>query len=271
MSKNDLIPKETDDIRCHLQKTVLGGLICSAAKQGGGDLSNRVDAKICFNCDVGKIYRDLGCESASPNIYILKHSGGLGTSPFLLSTLESIFCSIRKRDTTLDYCKKCNLVTASTTRTIFTETRTLIELETFYTAYKFIEDARKKLRDGKFEHVITLSISCLESIMKICHDRVGVAYPKKEALTDLWKSTREILKFEEVANEGSLISALNSTVGGLITHLGGIRNSLSDSHGEGDKDKEVPYMIAELALNLSSTISTLIIRRYKAIAGEKNE
>jgi hypothetical protein len=272
MKKNDLVPNDGDDFGCHLQKIEIGGLICSAARRSGGDLTNRVNAKICFNCDVGKIYRDIGCDSASSNILIYRHSSGLGTSPFLQQDMESIFCSIRKRETTIENCKQCNLVVASTTKTTISEARGLLEEEGFYTAYKSLEEARKELRDGKFEHVITLSITFLESTMKICHDRLGETYPDKEAVSTLWKSTREILKFDSVIDEDSFVMLLDSISGGLINRLGGIRNSLSDSHGVGDEDAEVPFMIAELALNLSSALSTLIIRRFKQIGvGGKDE
>jgi hypothetical protein len=105
-------PKENDNIDCHLQQVGMGSLICRAARQTGDKTTNEVNPTICFNCDAGKVYRDIGCDAILPKIRIYPYSGG---SSF---QIESLLCKIRKRETTLDYCKTCNLVNAETTRHI---------------------------------------------------------------------------------------------------------------------------------------------------------
>jgi len=61
------------------------------------------------------------------------------------------------------------------------------------------------------------------------------------------------------------MTALVNTLFGVVTKLAGLRNALSDSHGSNNTDPVASKYIAELALNTSCTLSTIIIRRYKQI------
>lgn len=264
MPQQNIEPGEHDNIECHLQQVGTGGLICKAAKQtGSGDYTNEVNPSICFNCSVGKIFREVGCDSASPQIKILQYIGG---SELML---RNIFCQRRKRDTTLDFCRSCDLVTAPTTRQIISTARSIFESYGFYSAYKDIEKAREAIRDGNFENAITRSISCLESTMKICHEKLGQPLPSGKQVTDLWKSTRNTLKFDELiinSDSSGCLTNLMNTLSGAITHLGGLRNALGDAHGRGLSAPDVSQAIAELAINIASTLSTMIVRRFLQIS-----
>jgi hypothetical protein len=110
----------------------------------------------------------------------------------------------------------------------------------------------------------------LESTIKTCHDELGKPLPNKKQITDLWKSARNILEFDKMDNTGATENLLNS-LSGAVMHLGGLRNVLSDSHGKGKYPPEVSENIAELAINISSTPSTMILRRYIQIKEVKNE
>ena len=170
-------PNENDNIDCHLQKIGNGTLICSAARQTGENTTNEVDPEICFNCPAGKIYRDVGCDAVLAKIRIFPTFGGHTVN------YEKLFCKIRKRETTLDYCRTCGLVSAETTRKIVTTARGLFEAQGFYSAYKDIEKARESIRDGNFENAVTRSISCLESTMRICHEKLGQSLPSKKQIS----------------------------------------------------------------------------------------
>ncbi len=87
-------PSEKDDISCHLQDIGMGTLVCRAAKQTGEHTTNEVNEIICFNCPVGKIYREVGCDAITPNIRIY-HGNNFH--------INNLFCKIRKRNTTIDY------------------------------------------------------------------------------------------------------------------------------------------------------------------------
>jgi len=254
-------PKVNDNIECHLQQVGMGTLICRAARQTGDKTTNEVDPTICFNCPAGKIFREVGCDAVLPKIRIYPTMGGS------LMDVEALFCKIRKRETTLDFCRTCGLVTAETTRQIISTARGLFEAQGFYSAYKDIEKAREAVRDGNFENAVTRSIACLESVIHICHEKLGQPLPSKKQVSDLWKSTRNILHFDELDLSGAALNLMN-TLSGVVTHLGELRNALGDAHGKGISPPGVSENIAELAINTASTLSTAIIRRFNQIKEE---
>lgn len=254
-------PKEDDNIDCHLQQIGMGTLICQAVRQTGDYTTNEANPTICFNCTAGKIFREIGCEAVLPKIQIRLY--GEGAHPII----SNLFCKIRKRETTLDFCRTCGLVTAETTRRIVSTARGLFEAQGFYSSYKDLEKARESIRDGNFENAITRSIDCLESTMHICHEKMGKNLPGKKQVTELWKSTRELLNFNELDSSGATLELINS-LSGVVAHLGGLRNVLGDAHGKGLVSPETSENIAELAINTASTISTVIIRRFNQMKGE---
>jgi HEPN domain-containing protein len=249
---------ENDNIECHLQQIGMGSLICRAAKQTGEHTTNEVNPINCFNCEAGKIFREVGCDAVTPKIRIQRYMGGSRCG------VEALFCKIRRRPTTLDYCKTCGLVTAETTRQIVTTTRGLFEAQGFHSAFKDIEKAREAIRDGNFENSVTRSIACVESVIRICHEKLGKPLPNKKQLSDLWKSLRDILQFDKLDSSEATVSLLNS-LSGVITNLGSLRNTLGDAHGKGVSPPEVSESIAELAINTASTLSTFIIRRFNRV------
>lgn len=137
----------------------------------------------------------------------------------------------------------------------------LFETEKFYTAYKDLETARKCLRDGDYDGAITSSVSCLESVIKTILDRMDIQYPSDEAVTSLWKAVRVPLQLDTIISTEHTIALLGNLTG-TVQYLGGMRNKISDAHGKGEVAPEVPYMLAELAINSASVITTLLIRRY---------
>jgi len=255
-------PNQNDSIDCHLQQIGMGTLTCRAAKQTGDSTTNEVNPTICFNCDSGKIFREVGCDAATPKIRIWLDSVDF--------QIESLFCKIRKRETTLEYCRTCPLVTAETTRQLVSQVRGLFQSQGFYSAYQDIEKARESFRDGNFENAITRSISCVESVIKIIHEKLDQPLPTKKQLTDLWKSARVILKLDDVDKSGSMLNLLNS-LSGLIFHYAGLRNSLSDAHGRGNLSQQASELIAELSINTSATLSTILIRQFNHLVENKNE
>lgn len=257
-------PGENDNIECHLQQTGMGTLICRAAKQTGDGGTNEVNPTICFNCVAGKIYREVGCDSILPKIRIYR---GMGGSHF---DIESLFCAIRKRDTDLEVCRECNLVISEATKQTITVARGLFQYHGFYSSFKDIEKARTLIRDGKFDSSITCSISCVESTMRICHEKLGEPLPKKISVVSLWKSTRALLDFDNFEASGATCNLTNA-LHGLFTSLGNLRNELSDAHGKGTISPTITMATAELALNTASTLATTIIRRFEQVKGDSNE
>ncbi len=254
-------PKESDNINCHLQNIGMGTLICRAARQTGDETTNEVNPAICFNCLAGKIFREVGCDAVLPKVRIYPYRTGPSIS------LEALFCKIRKRETSLDFCHTCGLPTAETTREIVSAARGLFIAQGFHTAYKDIEKAREAIRDGNFENAVTRSIACLESVMRICHEKLSQPLPTKKNVSELWKSTRNILDFDTLDPSRATLQLMN-TLSGVVNQLGGLRNTLGDAHGKGAFPPDVSENIAELAINTTSTLSTAIIRRLNQIETE---
>jgi hypothetical protein len=257
-------PSEQDNIDCHLQQVGMGSLICRAARQTGDKTTNEVSPQICFNCAAGKIFREVGCDAVVPKLAIHPYIGGATFH------IEQLFCKIRKRETKLDFCRSCGLATAETTRQIVSTARGLFEAQGFYSAYTDIEKAREAIRDGNFENAITRSISCFESVMRICHEKLNQPLPSGKQATDLWKSTRNILRFDEVDSSEAMKVLLN-TLSGLVSQLGGMRNAFGDAHGRGVVPPQVSECMAELTINTASTLATLTIRRFNQINGKLDE
>lgn len=254
-------PDENDSIDCHLQQIGMGSLICRAAQQTGQkNTTNEVTPAVCFNCDVGRIFREVGCDAPSPKITIHIHGWG-NSSPHL--EIDNIFCKVRRRYTALEYCRTCTLTTAESTRQIVTSTRGLFQSHGFYSAYQDLEKARLAMRDGKFERSITHSIACLESTCRTIHEELEEELPTKKGLADLWKSTRNVLDLDSLAAGDTLAPLLNS-LHGAVTHIGAIRNTLSDAHGRGQMSPHVSEAMAELALNSAATMATFAIRHCKS-------
>jgi len=251
-------PTESDNIDCHLQQVGMGTLICRAARRTGDNTTNEVERDICLECDAGRIFREVGCDGVSPKIHIYPYMGGKHFS------IETLFCRVRKTETTLDYCRTCGLAAAETTRQVVSTARGLFQAQGFYSAYKDLEKSRTAIRDGDFPDSVTASIACLESVMRVCHEQLGQPLPGKKQLTDLWKSTREILCFEDLDPSGTTLRLTNS-LAGVVHQLATLRNALADAHGKGTFPPDVSETIAELALNVSATLSTLVIRRFNQI------
>lgn len=248
-------PTDDDDISCHLQKDGIGSLICLAAPLGE-NTTNETNETVCFNCPAGKIYREICCDAVSPKI-LISFSKDEATSPIV----NKLYCKTRHRKTTLDYCRTCDLPTAETTQNITSETRGLFTAHGFDSALRFLDNARTSYRNGAFDHAITSRISCFESTMRNCLDYLRVPLPSQTNISSLWKSAAKVLEFGDVDASNSTKELLNSLTG-MILKSGGLRNDLSDAHGKSSYSPDVSAVIAELAINTSSTLSTAVVRRF---------
>lgn len=258
-------PKDEENIDCHQQQVGVGSLICRGAQQTGRENStNKVTPAICYSCLVGKIYREVGCDAPSCTISIRYYSN------LPHATLSDIFCKIRRRYTTLEYCRSCTLVTSEGTRQIVTIARGIFQNTKFYAAYQDLEKARLAIRDGEFERSITHSIACLESTCRMIHEELGEKLPSDKSVSDLWKSTRKILELDQLNSENVITPLLNSLTG-VVSQMGAIRNALSDAHGKGKFSPQTSESFAELSINAASTIATFAIRQFKVKGGHSEE
>jgi len=255
---------ENANIDCPYQRTSMGYLKCRAADLSvGKDATDEVTEEICYKCDAGKIYREIGCNQFYPKTRNLVARSFQQTK--ILSYIERIFCNRRKRETNYDYCKTCTLVTSPDTDRIYKEALSFFESSGFDKTKSSLEDARRELTaNNNPEGCITSSVSSLESTLKLILDKLGKPYPREEQVTELWKSVRAELKLGDEISTPHIKQVVGSLTGS-INGLAAIRNDLSDAHGRGEISPEVFESYAELSMNLSASISTFLIRRFREI------
>ena len=255
---------ENVSIECHYQRIGTGSLVCGAAQNTYGE-TNEVTRDICVKCPVGQVYREVGCDALSPKVGFHRTSGGT------LVNLRGLFCQKKLKEIEdTDECQTCNLVTADTTRQLTETAKGLFQQHKFYIAFQDVQNASKSLRDGEYAQAITFACTCFESTMKACHERLQVSLPKDKSVTGLWKSTREILKFDDVCAEAALTELMN-VLCGVVSKLGELRNALGSAHGRGEQATSPSLFVAELAVNTAMTLITATIRQYGNLQEKTNE
>jgi hypothetical protein len=261
-----------DDINidCQYQRQGVGSLICRAADTSWFKSStNEPDDRICHDCEIGKVYRELGCENISGKIVIgeIRSIGSHGQKHVVETIL---YCNLRRRPTNYSFCLSCPYIGTKFTKPVLKKTIDFFEKLGFDSARNDLEKAQERLNNGDEENAITNAISALESVFKTILDFYKRPYPQKEQVTTLWKTVKDTLHLgDEVAAEH--IKQLVGNVSGAVTSLGGLRNDLSDAHGKGLISSEVYDSYAELAVNLSATICLFVIRRYQEIESKRGK
>jgi hypothetical protein len=233
----------------------VGTLVCRAARQRTGYTTDEVTPAICFSCVAGKTYREVGCDAISPRIEFFASAAGA------VPMYDGLFCEKRRRDTTVEFCLSCGLVDGGASPQVIARAKGIFERAGFASAWQDLTRAAASFADGDYENTLTRSLSCVESVMRTCHEGLKVELPAKKQASDLWRSTRTILRLEHLNQQDPLLSLLSS-VGGIIVNLALLRNALGDAHGRGVRRPEVPEYVAELALNTASTAATFLVRRF---------
>lgn len=252
------------NIDCQYQRQAIGSLVCRAADTSWFKSStNEPIEEICHDCDIGKVNRELGCDKISGKI-VIGEIRSLGSHKQQQVVETKLYCDLRRRPTSYNYCLSCTYVGNNFTKPVIKKVVDFFEKLGFESARNDMEKAQERLNSGDGENAITNAISALESVFKTILDFYKTPYPQKEQVTTLWKSVKDVLHLgDEVAAEH--IKQLIGNISGAVTSLGGLRNDLSDAHGKGLLSTEVYDSYAELAVNLSATISLFVIRRYHEI------
>lgn len=257
------LPDEVN-IDCQYQQQAMGPLVCKVAEwYTSRDSTNQVDDEICHKCEIGKIYRELGCEYISGQVTILQ-TGTLGAEDLKILGNVKPWCVLRKRKTTYEYCLKCPYIGTQFTKPVIEKTIDFYEKLGFSSAKHGLEKARDRLFQGDSENAITNSITAIESVFKSILDRMEIPYPEKETITSLWKTIRTNLHLgDEISSE--CLTQLIGNLSGAISSMGSLRNDLSDAHGKGLITPEIYSSYAELAVNIAAVISLFVIRRFQEL------
>lgn len=249
------------DISCPYQKETNSGIYCAVAELGRGSLTNEADEDVCIKCGIGQIYRNKKCMNIAGKVNI-NGIGYQGGRFLAFSGNPSLWCKKRNRTTNSSYCESCSLVNAETTQTLIKKTIGICESLGFAEAIKHLEEAYKKINiEQDYEGAIREATVSLESTLTLVLEKMGIT-PSDKTVTGLYKTVKDNLKLGDEVSIPHLIK-VTGNIRGAVEGLGAMRNDLSDAHGNGLITPELYESYAELALNLSATMSTFVIRRYK--------
>jgi Abortive infection C-terminus len=116
------------------------------------------------------------------------------------------------------------------------------------------------------EGAITISRTILESVCKHILDELGITYDSnKIELADLYKKTAKELNLSPSQHSEEVFKQILGGCSGIINGLGTLRNRLGDAHGQGRASIKPSARHAELAVNLSGSMSLFLIETYKVI------
>lgn len=242
------------DISCQYQRDTVSGLMCRAANTKGRGTTSDTTPEVCSECDIGRVQRDLGCMNVGGELLLARTFDGIG------STSPDLWCRLRKRETTFDSCRTCSCIESSTASLIVTTGLDIMDEAGFTNAKQALIEARTTLQQMDYDACIRWSAVAIESVCKSILDQRGKPYPQKEQLTDLFKAVRDELGM--AATEGDILMVqVVGSITGSVQQLAGVRNNLGDAHGRGLMTPELYFSYAELALNLSATLVTYLVRR----------
>ena len=125
------------------------------------------------------------------------------------------------------------------------------------------ENALNRRTDNP-EGAITLSRTLLEDVCKWIIVEADGNFKEKDDLTALYKNLAKILNLAPDNHTEQLFKQILGNCQSIVISLGSIRNKLGDAHSIGPKRVKASARHAELAVNLSGTMSTFLISTWKA-------
>ncbi|MBL4751803.1 MAG: abortive infection family protein [Amylibacter sp.] len=114
------------------------------------------------------------------------------------------------------------------------------------------------------EGAITLARTLLEDVCKWIIIEADGNFKEKDDLTALYKNLAKILNLAPDNHTEQLFKQILGNCQSIVISLGSIRNKLGDAHSIGPKRIKASARHAELAVNLSGTMSTFLISTWKA-------
>lgn len=248
-------------IRCSYLDETDCGFACRLAALSSNKTLVITSLELCEMCDVGKVQREIKCNDVGGNVFIVgEYSAGGVLYLYMINSIP--YCKKRKTQTDLDYCKSCNSVTALATKNIVNNVTGLFSSLGFSSSKVHLELVYNKInKEHDYDGAIREATVSLEGVLAGVLEMINVE-PVDKTVTGLYSDVKKRLHFGDESSSQHLMKVVGS-ISGAVTGLGAMRNELSDAHGKGMGTPELYESYAELALNLSATMSTFVIRRYK--------
>ena len=120
-------------------------------------------------------------------------------------------------------------------------------------------------RNSDPEGAITAARTLLETVCKHILDAQGVEYnAKKIELHELYRLVAKELNLSPSQHSEEIFKQILGGCSGIVNGLGTLRNKLGDAHGQGKLPVKPAARHAELAVNLSGSVSLFLVATHQA-------
>jgi hypothetical protein len=131
----------------------------------------------------------------------------------------------------------------------------------------YIQEAWQKALERRAtdpEGAITAARTLLESVCKHILDAAGATYDGNADLPKLYTLTAKRLNLSPSQHTEQLFKQILGGCQTVVEGVGALRNRHSDAHGKGAAGTKAAPRHAELAVNLSGTMATLLLQTCEA-------
>jgi len=224
-------------------------LTCSINHSG----LDSIDATTCYNCAIGKLYREKGCQDITGQIIMINSIA----SPSPISTTTMFKCARQNHlIVSPEICHACTLVGCQPQEEILSVAKHYLDIAGFSKVKECFDTIKERIEKKDLDGALTACTTAAETTLRHIYDKNKWAYPNKQTLTGLWKDVRD--KFQ-------LPAALKETLGmltGLIERLEFSRRELSDAHGKGVFSDKLYESFINLYQNLSASLIIFLVQRH---------
>ena len=113
------------------------------------------------------------------------------------------------------------------------------------------------------EGAITLARSLLETVCKCILDDQGIECSRSATLPQLYSETSRVLNLAPSQHSEKIFRQILGGCEAVVGGLAGLRNRLSDSHGQGRKRVRPEARHARLAVNLAGSTATFLVETWQ--------
>jgi abortive infection Abi-like protein len=118
-------------------------------------------------------------------------------------------------------------------------------------------------RDSDPEGAITAARSLLESTCKQLLETLNVEYVENEDLPQLYTKLASAMALGPQSHKEQVFKQILSGCFSVVNGLAALRNAFGDAHGKGATTPKPSIRHADLAVNLSGTISAFLLATYE--------
>jgi len=121
------------------------------------------------------------------------------------------------------------------------------------------------------EGAITIARTILESICKFILEQKSIPYTESDDLSILYKKASACINLAQEQHSELVYKQILGGCAGIINGLGTLRNKFGDAHGSSDNKPKPSPRHAELAVNLSLSMSLFLLETYEHLNPKESQ